>query len=133
MDSACTTPEARRYQRWMLLLIVPTLAAIWGSSWVLENRALDPPARLAVALVPVVLWGVMIMLLVAGVRRLDELQQRIQLEALAITFPTAMMLGMLVEYLQKAGFANGLTVGDVWPWMVMIYVPAYFLARWRYR
>jgi hypothetical protein len=66
-------------------------------------------------------------------RGLDELQRRIQLEALAIAFPAAMMLGMAVEYLQKAGFARGVEVGDVWPIMLLLYVPAILFARWRYR
>jgi hypothetical protein len=134
MENACvTSPEARRYQRWMYALLVPTFAAIIGASWMLKNIELDPAPRLAVALAPVVLWGLLVVIMVAAVRHLDEMQQRIQLEALAITFPTAMMLGMLVEYLQKAGCATGLTVGDVWPWMFLIYLPAYFLTRLRYR
>ena len=62
----------------------------------------------------------------------DEVFQR-KLEALAIAFPAAMLVGMGVEYLQKAGFARSLDVGDVWPVMFLLYVPALLFAHWRYR
>ena len=133
MDSACSSAEAKRYTRWLIPMALVTVAAVLAVSWTLENRQLGPELRIALAVTPVLLWGGMVLLMVAGVRHVDELQQRIQLEALAITFPTAMMLGMLVEYLQKAGFATSLTIGDVWPWMFLIYLPAYFFARLRYR
>ena len=133
MDRTSATPESRRAQRWLYVLIVPTFLSIFAVSWAFENRDLEPTTRLLLSVIPVGLWGTMIVMVIAGVRRLDELQQRIQLEALAFAFPTSMMLGMLVEYLQKAGFATGVSVGDVWPWMILLYAPAYFVARWRYR
>lgn len=108
-----------------------TLASIFAVSWAIENRELGSEERIALAVLPVLLRGVMILLVVAGVRRLDELQQRIQLDALAMAYPTAMMLGMLVEYLQKGRFAGGWTVGEIWPWMFLLYVLAYAFARWR--
>jgi hypothetical protein len=133
MESACSSAEAKRYTRWLIPMALLTAAAVIAVSWTLENRELGAELRIGLAVTPVLLWGGMVLLMVAGIRHGDELQQRIQLEALAITGPPAMMLGMLVEYLQKAGFATSLTVGDVWPWMFLIYLPAYFFARLRYR
>ncbi len=133
MESACTTPESRRYTRWIIPLALVTAASVISVTWVLERGTLSPPARLALAVIPVALWGSVVVVMVMGIRRADELQQRIQLDALAMAYPTAMMLGMLLEYLQKAGFLRTWTVGDVWPIMFFLYVPAYFLARWRYR
>lgn len=123
----------RRPIRWLYLLGCLTLAAVIGVSWTLSHASLEPPIRLALALVPVALWACAIAFVVLVLRTLDELQRRIQLEALAIAFPSAMLLGMLVEYLQKAGFARDLAVGDVWPVMFLLYVPALLFAHWRYR
>lgn len=117
----------------LYLLAALTLAAVLGVSWSLDHVALGRWARLALALVPVGLWSAAIILLVRAMRALDELQRRIHLEALAIAFPCALMLGMTVEYLQKAGFAPGLGVGEVWPAMALLYVPALAFAHWRYR
>ncbi|HET6363308.1 MAG TPA: hypothetical protein VFH11_14825 [Gemmatimonadota bacterium] len=119
--------------RWLTLTGCLTLISVIGVSWTLDHISLSPPARLALALVPVALWAGAIAFLVVALRSVDELQRRIQLEALAIAFPAAMLLGMLVEYLQKAGFAQGLAVGDVWPAMFLLYVPAVLFAHWRYR
>jgi hypothetical protein len=131
MEHACFV--TRRPVRWLYLTGCFTLVAVIGVSWALEHASLEPPARLALALVPVALWAGAIALFVLALRSLDELQRRIQLEALAIAFPSAMLLGMLVEYLQKAGFARDLAVGDVWPVMFLLYVPALLFAHWRYR
>ena len=115
------------------LLAALTLAAVLAVSWSLDHLAIARWARLALAMIPVALWSAAIVLLVRAMRALDELQRRIHLEALAIAFPCALLLGMTVEYLQKAGFAPGLGVGEVWPAMALLYLPALAFAHWRYR
>ena len=124
---------ARRPLRSLYFMGVLTLLAVIGVSWTLDHAYLNPSARLALALVPVALWAGAIALLVRAMRSLDELQRRIQLEALAIAFPAAMLLGMGVEYLQKAGFARDVTVGELWPVMFLLYLPALLFAYRRYR
>lgn len=133
MDRSCAPAAGRRFLLPVVGLGVLTIVAIFACSWAVREAGLGDSTRLAVAMVPAVLWGSFVVLEVLYVRALDELQRRIVLESLAIAYPTAMMLGLLVEYLQKAGFATGLTVGDVWPFMAILFVPAYAFARWRYR
>lgn len=125
--------RARQPLRWLYFTGFLTLVAVIGVSWTLDHATLAPSTRLALALVPVALWASAIALLVHAMRALDELQRRIQLEALAIAFPSAMLLGMGVEYLQKAGFARHVTVGEVWPVMFLLYLPALLFAHRRYR
>lgn len=131
MDASDRT--GRRRLTPLHLLAALTLVAVAAVSWSLDHLAIDRPARVALALLPVALWGAAILLLVRAMRALDELQRRIHLEALGIAFPAALMLGMTVEYLQKAGIARDLGVGDVWPAMALLYVPALAWAHWRYR
>lgn len=69
------------------------------------------------------------------IRRLDELQRRIQLEALAFAFPVSVGLLMLLGLFER--FMT-LPVGDlsyrhVWPLMVLAYFVGLALARWRYQ
>ena len=97
-------PASRRITKWLSLFAGLTLAAIGAVSWSLDHVTMTPAGRLALAMIPVALWAAAILFLVLTVRGLDELQRRIQLEALAIAFPAAMLVGMGVEYLQKAGF-----------------------------
>jgi hypothetical protein len=124
---------SRRFVPYFWLLTGLTLVAVFAVSWSLEHQSMPPAGRLALAMLPAALWAGAIVMLVLMVRGLDELQRKIQLEALAIAFPAAMMLAMAVEYLQKAGFAGGVEVGDVWPVMLLLYVPAILFAHWRYR
>ena len=128
-----STRLTRRFVPYFSLLAGMTFVAVFAVSWSLEHLTMSPSGRLAVAMLPVALWSGAIAMLVLLMRGLDELQRKVQLEALAIAFPGAMMLGMAVEYLQKAGFARGLDVGDVWPIMFLLYVPAILFAHWRYR
>ncbi|MFN2383809.1 MAG: hypothetical protein ABR559_06040 [Gemmatimonadota bacterium] len=123
----------RRYGGYVLAGAVLLMGALFGANWLLDTRDLSPNLRIAVALVPVLGFAILIGLEVQIVRHLDEFQQRVQLEALAMAFPAAALLGYVVESLQKAGVAQEWTVGRVWPLMFLLYVPAYFLARWRYR
>jgi uncharacterized membrane protein len=69
------------------------------------------------------------------VRELDELEQRIQLEALAVAFPLSVALVMLLGLLQRFW---PLPVEDasyrhIWPVMIFFYVIGLALARRRYR
>lgn len=125
--------EPRRFLPYLYLLAGLTLVAVIAVSWSLQHLAIPRNGRLALAMIPVAFWSGAIAMLVLTFRSLDELQRRIQLEALAIAFPAAMMLGMTVEYLQKAGYAVEAEVGDVWPFMFLLYVPALVYAHARYR
>ena len=131
MDATDRTGKRRLTPFYLLATL--TLVAVVAVSWSLDHLAIDRSARIALALIPVALWSGAILLLVRTMRTLDELQRRIQLEALAIAFPAALMLGMSVEYLQKAGLALDLGVGELWPVMALLYVPALACAYWRYR
>lgn len=66
---------------------------------------------------------------------LDELEQRIQLEALAIAFPCSLALIMMLGLLQRVTQLNpnDWSYRHVWPIMVALYFLGVVVARWRYR
>lgn len=125
-------PVSRRL--WLLLYtsVVLLMSVAITASWVLKNFDLGTVARLTVALLPVPAFILFILAEVQVLSRVDELQRRIQLEALAIAFPSAVVMGVALEYLQKAGFVTAWTIGDFWPLIGALYLPAYLIARWRY-
>lgn len=133
MDDPSSNPESRRWRPWLYGFTLLTLVSVFGVTWGLESLDLSRGTRLALALTPVALWSGAMLFLVLSLRALDELQVRIQLEALAIAFPGAIMIGLSVEYLQKAGFLVGVAFGQVWPFMLLLYLPALAIAHWRYR
>lgn len=108
-------------------------SALLTSSWLLRNFEFGAAAGVAVALLPVLPWTAFLLAQVYTLSHLDELQRRIQLDAVAMAFAGAVVLVMTVERVQKAGFWLGVDATDFWVWMIMLYVPAYLVARLRYR
>ncbi len=120
----------------VLVLVAAVLAAmaLLGSVVVLKLTELPPPARVAVALIPLPFYIALFVVAVRVTRRLDELKQRIALEALAFA-----VIGMLLSTL-----CYGLMVhADVgvpaldweWVWAITIgfYIAGNLIAWRRYR
>ncbi len=120
----------------VLMLGAALLAALalMGSVVVLKLTDLTPPARVAVALIPVPFYIALFVVAVRVTRRLDELKQRIQLEALAFA-----VIGMLLST-----FCYGMVLmADVgvpaldWEWVwvitVVFYIAGHLIAWRRYR
>lgn len=122
-----------RNQQLILATGVVTILAVFASSYLLEKQPMGSGGRLAWALLPLPFSLILLSVYVRLVRQADEFQKKIFLESLAIAFPAAMILGMTVEYLQKAGFAMGVDVGRLWPFMMLLWVPALAYSYWRYR
>jgi hypothetical protein len=105
-----------------------------GARVLLEIESLGWWARAAIAVVPVpafawVLWSVS-----KGIAQMDELQRRIQLEALAFAFPVTMLLVMTLGLLE---LAIGLNKDDwsyrhVWPMLMVFYFAGLMRAKRRY-
>lgn len=79
----------------------------WVVVYLLTRRLLDSNPlpelwRIVVALIPMVPFAFFLTFTMAGVRSMDELQRRIQLEALAIAFPLAILFFMLLGLLELA-------------------------------
>jgi hypothetical protein len=111
----------------------------WGVLYVvarliLEVETLGWWTRAAVAIVPVpafawVLWNVS-----RGIARMDELQRRMQLEALAFAFPLTLLMLMALGLLE---LAVGLNPNDwsyrhVWPFVFLFYVAGLVRAKRQY-
>lgn len=103
------------------------------SSWLLSHFEFGAAARLGIALLPVLPFAAFMVAEVYALSRVDELQRKIQLEAVAIAFTAAIVMVMAIERLQKAGFLSGVDASDLWAWMVLLYAPSYLFARLRYR
>lgn len=86
-------------------------------------RSLTPenPLRYAIALGPVVPLIFAFLSYVQFVRRLDEMEQRIQLEAVAISLGCTMLLTLTLGFLESVGF----------PHIDMIWVPVFIIVMWR--
>jgi len=96
-----------------------------GETWV----------RVAVALAPVVPGILCLWRFIASLRELDELQRRVQLEALAIAFPLALVLLWTLGLLELAVdlSADDWSYRHVWAYLPMFYFAGLAIAWRRYR
>jgi hypothetical protein len=101
----------------------------------LEMEGTGEVARIAAALLPVAPFAWLLWEIVRGVRSMDELEQRIQLEALALAFPLTLILLMTLGLLEIAIElpAEDLSYRHVWAMLPALYFLGLTLARKRYR
>ena len=113
--------------------------ALWGAVYItarllLEVETLGWGTRATIALVPVPLFAWVLWSVSQGITQMDELERRIQLEALAFAFPLTLLMLMTLGLLE---LAVGLNPNDwsyrhVWPFVFLFYFVGVFLARRRY-
>lgn len=111
--------------------IVSGLAALLSSS-ILRQPGIAPGWRLFVALLPAPFFVWFLLTELRWVRGLDEFHQRVVLDSLAIAFPATITIGVVIDGLQQGGFITTWGVGDVWPFMALIWLPSLWIANRRY-
>lgn len=123
--------NSRGYIVAVLGLVVGYLLAVAAA----ELPGLSRAVRIAAAALAVLAFAVFLVTEVRLIRGLDELQQRIQLEALAIAFPTALLLVFALGMLERAGVSvwGFRSLRDVWPLLMLPYGVGLVFAIRRYR
>lgn len=93
-----------------------------------------PGLRVAAALLPIPPFALWLMLMIRGARELDELQRRIQLEALAFAFPLTLILLLTLGLLEIAIELNpdDWSFRHVWAMLPLFYFMGLALAKRRY-
>lgn len=121
-------------------------ALTWGIIWIVSyfgaRAALEwrggPQTewgRLTVALIPIVPFVAFLWKFISSMREADELERRIQLEALAIAFPLAMVLLMILALVQLAMPLNpdDWSYRHVWYFLPIFWLGGLSIARRRYQ
>ena len=88
--------------------------------------------RLALAVLPMLGTVAVAWVVLRGIRRLDELQRRVQLEALALAFAGTALITFGWGFLEDAGLPRFPTFG-VWPLMAVLWVLGLTVVARRYR
>lgn len=86
--------------------VVALVSSMLLATWLLRNFELPAALRFTVALLPIPLVIFVLCTNTRWLRACDELQQRIQLEALAFAFPVSFVGAYFFEYLRKAGLLS---------------------------
>ncbi len=89
--------------------------------------------RISLAVVQAATTTAIILIPLRSMRRLDEMQQRIQLEALALAFYGTAVLGAGYGFLESAGLPHIDWGMLIWPVMVGLWALGLLIASRRYR
>ena len=138
MENIETSPLliARRARRLCVAAAAVSVLTYFGARMLLKGVAFEGPLRTIVALAPVPFFLLFLLAEIRLVRNLDELQRRIQLEALAIAFPALLLLLLTLGLLQVAGVAlssQDWSYRHVWIIALALYAAGLAQAEKRYR
>ena len=120
--------------------VVLGVSGIWllvaiACGWVLRHLEPGPALRLLLALLPVIPGLFYLALVFRSIRGMDELEHRVQFEAVSFAFLGSLVVSLTYGMLQKSGFFRG------WPWdwegiwfmLIGLWAVGYLRARRRYQ
>jgi hypothetical protein len=129
-------PAADQHRSGMYVLAAAALLmAVYVVFVLVVDRGEHVALRIAVGLVAVAAFGLFIVAEIRVLRQLDEMHRRIQLEALAIAYPAAILLVFTLGVLERAGIVvwGFQRLRDVWPLVALPYMIGLAIATRRYR
>lgn len=122
---------AGRYTRELILAITLYALLLVGAIWFINGNPTSP-WRIPVVLLPMLPALFIPIVIVRQLRRMDELQRQIQLEALAFAFAGSAVLTFGYGFLELVG-APAMGGFVVWPLMAALWVIGIGIASRRFR
>ena len=124
--------KSTQYTKELVATLLVYGAMLVGSIELLTHVDVARPWRDLIALSPMVPAAAMAWIVLRELRRMDELQRRIQLEALGFSFAGTAILTFGYGFLEGLGYPR-LSMFTVWPVLAVLWVAGLVLARRRYR
>jgi len=108
------------------------VAALFVSNGLLTAFEPDHALKIFILLLPMIPAAAVCWSVIRQIRRVDEMQRTIQLEALAIAFAATALTTFSYGFLESAGFPK-LSMFAVWPLMAGFWIVGGVIAQRRYR
>jgi hypothetical protein len=122
----------RQYLKELTATLLGYGVMLFGSIELLTHVEIARPWRDLVALSPMLPAAATAWVILRELRRMDELQRRIQLEALGFSFAGTAILTFSYGFLEGLGYPK-LSMFTVWPVLAVLWVVGLVLARRRYQ
>ena len=124
--------KSRRYLIELGAALALYVALLVASNWVDDAVHPGGNARIALALSPMIGGVAAAWVILRAILRMDEMQRRIQLEAIAFSFLGTALITFGWGFAQEAGLP-ALHAFGVWPIMGSLWALGALIARLRYR
>ena len=127
-------PNSRRETILVVGSIITWILSYFGARVLLKGFDMGTWLRVAVALFPILPFALLLLLIIRGIRQMDELERRIQLEALAVAFPLTFLLLMTLGLLELAIKLKpeDWSYRHIWPFLFIFYLMGLIIAKRRY-
>ena len=104
------------------------------AAWLLKHHVFDSPLSVIIAIVPVITFAIFIYKLIQAFSVMDEVKQRVQLEAVVIGFSLTAMLLMLLFLLGLCdiSYPNWFSHGHLVIYCWLFYFIGWFISRKKY-
>lgn len=111
-------------------IILYTIAIFYSISFLSSNP--DTPSKIWISLLPVIPAIMVVIAVVRGLTRLDELQQHIQIKSLAISFAVVGLTTFSYGFLENVGYPH---IPYIWifPFMIAIWGVATLIVASTYK
>jgi hypothetical protein len=120
------------YRKELTATLAVYIAVLVGSIELLNHAPVVAPWRGAIALCPMIPAAALAWVVLRELRRMDELQRRIQLEAIGFSFAGTAILTFSYGFLEGLGYPR-LSMFTVWPILAVLWIVGLVLARRRYQ
>jgi hypothetical protein len=114
-------------------------ALIYGATYLpavllLKHRAFGQPVSITIAVVPIITFSIFILKLIKAFSIMDEVRQRVQLEAVVIGFSLTAMLMMILFLLSLCDISNPGWFGyaDLVGYCWLFYFVGWFISKKKY-
>ena len=124
--------KSKQYTQELTAALVVYGLVLVGSITLLTHVDVARPWRDLIALSPMIPAAAMAWVILRELRRMDELQRRIQLEALGFSFAGTAILTFSYGFLEGLGYPR-LSMFTVWPLLAVLWIVGLVLARRRYQ
>ena len=124
--------KSKQYVKELTATLLVYGAALVGSIEFLTHVDVARPWRDLIALSPMIPAAAAAWVVLRELRRMDELQRRIQLEALGFSFAGTAILTFSYGFLEGLGYPR-LSMFAVWPILAGLWAIGLVLARRRYQ
>ena len=124
--------KSRQYTMELAATLLVYGLVLVGSIELLTHVDVARPWRDLLALSPMIPAAAVAWIVLRELRRMDELQRRIQLEALGFSFAGTAILTFSYGFLEGLGYPR-LSMFTVWPMLAVLWAVGLALARRRYQ